>query len=76
MATRGFDGIKFYEQHLKKTSLETFPLRLVQIGLAVWEEKMFKEIVDDARRTTDTSPPQKLPLSTLCSGVLKKKKYI
>ena len=35
MATRVFDGIKFYEQ----------------IGPAVWEEKMFKEIVDDARRT-------------------------
>ena len=24
---------------------------LVKIGLAVWDEKMFKEIVDDARRT-------------------------
>ena len=28
-----------------------------QIGPAVWEEKMSKEIVDDAPPTTDTSPP-------------------
>ena len=50
------------------------PTKFVQIGPAVWEEKMFEEIVDDARRTTDTSPLQKLPLSTLCLGELKKKK--
>ena len=24
---------------------------------AVWEEKMFKEIVEDAQRTTNTAPP-------------------
>ena len=64
MATRVFDGIKFCEQFLKRTSLGTFLPSLVQIGPAVWEEKMFKEIVDDTRRTTedgrqttDTSPP-------------------
>ena len=52
MATRVFDGIKFCEQFLKRTSQETFLPSLVQIGPAVWEEKMFKEIVDDAQCTT------------------------
>ena len=56
MATRVFDGFKFCEQFLKRTSQRTFLPSLVQIGPAVWEE-MFKEIVDDARQTTDTSPP-------------------
>ena len=51
MATRVFDGIKFFEQFLKRTSQGTFLPSLVQIGPAVWEEKMFKEIVDDAQRT-------------------------
>ena len=46
MATRVFDGTK-----------ETFLPSLVQIGPVAWEEKMFKEIVDDARRTTDTGTP-------------------
>ena len=50
MATRIFDGIKFCEQLLKRTSQGTFLQSLVQIGPAVWE-KMFKEIVDDARLT-------------------------
>ena len=57
MATRFFDGIKFCEQILNRTSYGTFLPSLVQIGPAVWKEKMFKEIVDDARQTTDTSPP-------------------
>ena len=56
MATRVFHVIKFCEQSLKRTFEETFLLGLVQIGPAVWEEKMFKEIVDDARLTTDTGP--------------------
>ena len=47
MATRVFDGIKFCEQFLKKTYQGTFLPSLVQIGPVVWEEKMFKEIVDD-----------------------------
>ena len=51
MATRVFDGIKFCEQFLKRTSQGTFLPSFVQIGPAVLEEKMFKEIVDDARRT-------------------------
>ena len=55
MATRVFDGIKFCEQRLKRTSQGTFLPSLVQIGPAVWEEKMFKEIVDNAQRTTDTT---------------------
>ena len=54
MATRVFDGIKFCEQFFKRTTQGTFLPSLVQIGPAVWEELMFNEIVDDARRTTDT----------------------
>ena len=53
MATRGFDGIKFCEQFFKRTCQGTFLPSLVQIGPVVWEENMFKEIVDDARHTTD-----------------------
>ena len=56
MATRVFDRIKFCEHDLKRTSQGTFLPSLVQIGSVIWEE-MFKEIVDDAGRTTDTSPP-------------------
>ena len=74
MAIRVFDGIKFCEQFLKRFSQGTFLPSLVQIGPAVWEEKILKEIVDDAWRTTDTAPPKKLPLSTLCSGELKTNK--
>ena len=36
---------------------------------------MFKEIVDDRRRTTDIGQSQKLTMSTLCSGELKKKNF-
>ena len=57
MNTRVFDGIQFCEQVLKRTSQGTFLPILVQIGPAVWEEKMFKEIVDNARRKTDTGRP-------------------
>ena len=53
MATRIWDGIKFCEHFWKKTSNGTFLTSLVQIGPAVWEEKMFKEIVAYARRLTD-----------------------
>ena len=53
MATRVFDGIKFCEQFLKRISQGTFLPSLVQIGTAVLEEKVFKEIDDDARRTKD-----------------------
>ena len=56
MATRVFDGIKFCEQFSKRTFQGTLLPSLVQIGPEVWE-KMFKEIVDDARRTMDTAPP-------------------
>ena len=60
MATRLFNGIKFCEQFLKRTSQGTFLQSLVQIGQAVWEETMFKEIVDtdDGHCTT-----LKLPLT-------------
>ena len=58
MATMVFDGIKFYGQFLKRTSQETFLPSLVRIGPAVWEEKMFKEIVDDTWWCmTATEPP-------------------
>ena len=60
MATRVFDRIKFCEPFLKRASQETFLPSLVQIGPAVWEETMFKEIVDDAR----------LPFRMLCSNKL------
>ena len=52
MATRVFDGIKFCEQFLKRTSQGTFLPSLVQIGPVVWEKKMFKEIVDNGHITT------------------------
>ena len=45
MATRVSDGIKFCEQFLKTTTQETFLPSLVQIGQAVWEDLMFKEIL-------------------------------
>ena len=51
MATTDFDGIKFCEQFLKKISQGTFLPSLVQIGPTVWEEMMFKEILDNAKRT-------------------------
>ena len=51
MATRVFNGIKFCEHFFKRTSQGTFLPSLVQIGPAVWEEKMFKKIVADARQT-------------------------
>ena len=43
---------------LKRTSLGTFLSSFVQIGPAVWEEKMFKEIVDehDGHITTLKAP--------------------
>ena len=54
MATIVFDGIKFYEQLLKRTYQGTFLPSLVQIGQ---EEKRFKEVVADAQSTTNTAPP-------------------
>ena len=45
MATRVFDGIKICEQFFKRTSQGTFLTRLVQIGPAVLEELMFKELL-------------------------------
>ena len=59
MATRVFDGIKFCEQFLKTTSQGPFLPSLVQIGPAVQEELMFKELLTthDGRRTTDTQWP-------------------
>ena len=57
MATRHFDGIKFCEQFLKRTSQRNIPTKFGLTGPVVWEEKMFQEIVDDAWQTTDTGPP-------------------
>ena len=56
IATIFFDGIKFCEHLLKRTSYGTFLLSLVQTGPAVWEEKMFKEINDDGPITTLKAP--------------------
>ena len=53
MATKVFNGIKFCEDFLKRTSQGTFLLSLVQIGPSVWEG-MFEEIVDDAPQTKAT----------------------
>ena len=53
MATRIFDGIKFCEHILKRTSKGKFLSGLDQIGPAVLKKKVFKEIVDDERRTQD-----------------------
>ena len=55
MATRVFDGIKFCEQFLKRTSQGTFLPSLVQIGPAVWEN-MFIEIDDNRPQLTDDHP--------------------
>ena len=54
MASRVFDGIKFCEQFLKRTSQGAFLPSLVQICPTVWDEKIFKEIVVNARLMTDT----------------------
>ena len=56
MATRVFNGIKFCEHIFKNTSQGTSLPSLVQIGPAVWEEKMFKEIVDDGHIPTLKAP--------------------
>ena len=63
MATRVSDGIKFCEHCLKRTSEEIFLPSLVQIGPVVWEEEMFKEIVDNARRTPPKAPFEQVVLS-------------
>ena len=54
ITTSVFDGIKFCEWFLKRTSKGTFLPSLVQIGPVVWEEKMFNEIIDDAWRKTQS----------------------
>ena len=58
MATRVFDGIKFCEQFLKRTSQGTFLPSLVQIGPAVLEEKIFcwRCTTDDGHITTLKAP--------------------
>ena len=61
IVTRVFDGIKFCEQFLKRTYQGTFMQSLVKIGRAV-SEKMFKEIADDARRTTGHCTTLNAPL--------------
>ena len=66
MATRVFDGIKFCEKILKRTTKGTFLPSLVQIGPEVWEELMFKEIVDEGHQVI-----LKAPLEHVASGELK-----
>ena len=72
MDTRVFDGIKFCKQSLQKTFQETFMPSFVQTGLEIWEEKISKEIVEDAAMADGHITSRKLPLSMLCSGKLKK----
>ena len=62
------NSVNNFKEDLQRTFLPS----LVQIGPAVWEEEVFKENVDDTQRTTHTRWSSKLPLSTLCSGELKK----
>ena len=62
MAIRVFDGIKFCEQFLKRTTQGTFLPSLVQIGPAVWEEKMLKEIVDNGHQVILKAPFQHVVL--------------
>ena len=52
MATRIFYGIKFCEQFLKRTC-QVWSKLDQQLG----RRRCLKEIVDDARQRTDTSPP-------------------
>ena len=78
MGTRVFDGIKFCEQFLKRTSQGTFLPSLVHIGPAVWEEKMFKEIVDDGHLTTLKAPLEHVVLrwakrSCMRNAIIKQK---
>ena len=54
MATRVFDGIKFCEQFFKEDLPRNIPAKFG----ANWPNGLGgEEIVDDAQRTTDTSPP-------------------
>ena len=68
MATRVFEGIKFFQEILKKTIAGTFLLNFIKIQRVISEKKMFKEKVNaqadghtdgrldgrtDTRRTTD-----------------------
>ena len=59
MATTVFDGIKFFQEILKKTMAGTF---LWKIPFVVSEKKMFKEKVNAGTngRTTDNRPWHKL----------------
>ena len=55
MATRVFEGIKWFQEILKRTMAESFLWNFINIQSVVSEKKMFKEKVNapmDARRTT------------------------
>ena len=64
MATRVFEGIKFFQKILKRTMGGTFLWNFIKIGLVVSEKKMFKEkdLVNTwtDRRTTDNGLWHKL----------------
>ena len=70
MATRVFDGIKFCEQFLKRTSQGP---SLVKTGPVVWEE-MFKEIIDDAHITTLKAPLENVVLRWAKNALIKRNK--
>ena len=67
MATRVFDGIKFCEHFWRGPPKEHSCQVWSKLALRFGRRRCLKKLF-----TTDTSPPLKLPLSTLCSGELKK----
>ena len=76
MATRVMIEIQSLEQFWLSFTQETCLPSFIKIGPVVYEEKMFKEIVDDARRTPGIGRSQKLTMSTLCSVELKKTRCV
>ena len=58
MATRVFEGIKLFQEILKRTMVGTFLWNFIKIRFVVLEKKMFKEKVNARTdgRTTDNGP--------------------
>ena len=54
MATRVFEGIKFFQLILKRTIAGTFLWNFIKIRLVVLEKKMFKEKVEKINARMDT----------------------
>ena len=62
MVTRVFEGIKFFQEILKRSMVRTFPVNFIKIQWVVSEKKIFKEKViartDECKdgHTTDNGP--------------------